>query len=566
MSDSERVERLLREYDREERLYERFGAEVARLLTALLESSGIQISSITNRVKTRKSFEDKIKGRDKYVTARSVTDFVGARVITFFADDVDRVASVIRNENNFEIDARNSVDKRRALQADQFGYQSLHLVASLSRKRIFAENRDFEGLKIEIQVRSLLQHTWAEIEHVYYKEERSLPASIRRRVSLLAGVLELADNEFVTVRKDAAALTMDLPICRAEGLTELVPDFCIDLPYSALPAETDWASKALILYLNTNITSRLLEHAATEVEMYVEEGGARAHTSKGVLFAASALAFSGVFPMVPTSQRESIKIRISGLRINAFQLGVSSSLTPTTIQVSVAIGEKTDRGYTSTPLTGSGDVARIYPSMLFDALPLERSTGNMPIKLNASNPGKEVAFRVAYSPQFQDAFRPADKERSSSEMSPVQGTRLMLRVNSVPTGGRVFVTVTDLTDGATPSCFQLTEADVNGHGPFRPVAKSITRAITGREPKFAESGLSGTTAYATWECTGVVQGKEAPSFAVVIAMPSEIITSIDTITVAGNLAPLSNGGTASSQSPVPIFGDDANPVAIIEFV
>jgi putative GTP pyrophosphokinase len=221
MSDIERVERPLKDYDRDERLFERFGAEVERLLTALLKVSGIQISSITHRLKERDSFERKIKGSDKYGSARSVTDFVGARVITYFADDVDRVASVIRDENNFEIDLRNSVDKRRALQADQFGYKSLHLVALLSKRRIFADNRDFTGLKIEIQIRSLLQHTWAEIEHVYYKDERSLPALIRRRVSLLAGVLELADNEFVTVRKDAATFTMDLPICRAEGKLSL---------------------------------------------------------------------------------------------------------------------------------------------------------------------------------------------------------------------------------------------------------------------------------------------------------------------------------------------------------
>jgi hypothetical protein len=435
----------------------------------------------------------------------------------------------------------------------------------LSKERIFTENREFEGLKIEIQIRSLLQHTWAEIEHAYYKAERSLPASIRRRVSLLAGQLELADNEFVNLRKDAATVTLDLPICRAEGLTELVPDFPIDLPYSALPPETDWSSKVLILYVNTNITSRLVEQLTTEVEMYVEEGGARAYTSKGVLFGVNALAFADVFPMVPPSQGESIKLRISGLRVNAFQLGVSSTLAPTTVQASLAIGEKKDQKYTSMPLTGSGDVARIYPSMHFDVLAFE-GPGGLPIKLGRSEPRKDVAFQIAYRAHFQDAFRPADKERSSSEMSPVQGTRLTLRVNSVPAGSRVLVTVRDLTEGAAPSCFQLTEADVNGHGPFRPIAISTSRTIEGREAKFAEAGLSGTTAHATWECIGAVQPAEVPSFAVIIAMPVQIDSSIDAITANGSLAPLSNVGLASSQGPVPRFGDVSTPVTILEFV
>jgi hypothetical protein len=37
MSDIERVERLLKDYDRDARLFERFGAEVERLLKAIFE-------------------------------------------------------------------------------------------------------------------------------------------------------------------------------------------------------------------------------------------------------------------------------------------------------------------------------------------------------------------------------------------------------------------------------------------------------------------------------------------------------------------------------------------------
>ena len=53
-----------------------------------------------------------------------VTDLVGIRVITYFADDVNAIAQVIENE--FEIDSQNSTDRREALEADRFGYLSLH--------------------------------------------------------------------------------------------------------------------------------------------------------------------------------------------------------------------------------------------------------------------------------------------------------------------------------------------------------------------------------------------------------------------------------------------------------
>lgn len=76
MSDIERVERLLKDYDRDARPFERFGAEVERLLKAILKAPTIQISSITHRLKERDSFVSKIKSSVKYGTARSVTDLV----------------------------------------------------------------------------------------------------------------------------------------------------------------------------------------------------------------------------------------------------------------------------------------------------------------------------------------------------------------------------------------------------------------------------------------------------------------------------------------------------------
>jgi putative GTP pyrophosphokinase len=169
MSEDERIKATLDAYDRVADKYRRLGIDVEQLLKRLLGVAGIPISSISYRLKERDSLEKKLRSSDKYKNMWDVTDIAGARVITFFADDVDRVADVICRQENFGVDWVNSVDKRRELKSDQFGYQSLHLVASLSKQRIFSENSEYETLKIEIQVRSLLQHAWAEFEHAYYK-------------------------------------------------------------------------------------------------------------------------------------------------------------------------------------------------------------------------------------------------------------------------------------------------------------------------------------------------------------------------------------------------------------
>jgi putative GTP pyrophosphokinase len=211
MDEDERVESIIVAYRSGADNYRRLGEDVERMLKDLLTAAEIPVSSVTHRLKDAESLQRKLLSSKKYETLGDITDIVGARVITYFSDDVDSVANIIRRVDNFAVDFTNSVDKRRELRPDQFGYQSLHLVVTLSQQRIFTENRSLQGMKIEIQVRSLLQHAWAEIEHAYYKSERSLPPTIARRVSLVAGLLEIGDNEFVAIREDAAEIAQSLP-------------------------------------------------------------------------------------------------------------------------------------------------------------------------------------------------------------------------------------------------------------------------------------------------------------------------------------------------------------------
>jgi ppGpp synthetase/RelA/SpoT-type nucleotidyltranferase len=420
MADVDRIERILNEYDRKVELYSRFCESVEHLLKDLLHTSDIRINAVASRPKERDSFEQKIKSNPKYVSLETVTDVAGARVITYFEDDVDRVDGIIRGE--FEIDPLNSVNKRRSLQADRFGYQSLHLVASLNNQRAsLRENHEFAGLKIEIQVRSVLQHAWAEIEHgLGYKGESAVPVLIKRRFNRLAGLLELADQEFVAVRAEVGQLSQDLPACRSEGLTELV-EFHIDLQYGAIPALSDPVNAELVLWVNTNITGRLIASSSlTEVEMHAEEGVSHAGIKRGAQISASSLAFSDVFPMGPPQKGDFIRLRFSGLRVNAFQLGTSTESAPTVVKAGISIRQKKDDAYSFVRLTDAVDVAVIRPSVRFStAVPGPRNV--LAPRANASEGVKEIFFWVYCSVPFAGAFLPADKERSRSEMSTAGG-------------------------------------------------------------------------------------------------------------------------------------------------
>lgn len=174
------------------------GNIVSDLLHNIVKQSGIQVLTIEHRVKQADSLVGKLELKgDKYKNLSDITDILGARVVCFFEDDVDRIASLV--ESTFKIDHENSVDKREILDPNSFGYLSLHYICSLPMNEQYPN--EICEKKFEIQIRSSLQHTWSAVFHdLGYKSEFDVPRQIIRDYSRLAGLLELADERFVYIR------------------------------------------------------------------------------------------------------------------------------------------------------------------------------------------------------------------------------------------------------------------------------------------------------------------------------------------------------------------------------
>lgn len=201
---------ILAEFDNSQELYNDFRLYCENIARQILRAYGLRVHIVESRLKTRKSLSEKLQRPTKdYKLLTDVTDLAGIRIITYFDDDVDRVGQVIENE--FEIDRARSVDKRKALGTNQFGYSSLHYVVSLISARCgLIECRRFKDLVCEIQVRSVLQHAWAEIEHdLGYKASSNVPDDISRRFSRLASTLEGADLDFRNIRDEIGAYMED---------------------------------------------------------------------------------------------------------------------------------------------------------------------------------------------------------------------------------------------------------------------------------------------------------------------------------------------------------------------
>jgi hypothetical protein len=97
------------------------------------------------------------------------------------------------------------------IEEDRFGYQSIHYLVRIKRERAgLAEYERYAKATAEVQVRTILQHAWAEIEHdIQYKSAIAIPREIHRRFMALAGMLEIADREFQAIQNADRKVTVE---------------------------------------------------------------------------------------------------------------------------------------------------------------------------------------------------------------------------------------------------------------------------------------------------------------------------------------------------------------------
>jgi putative GTP pyrophosphokinase len=177
------------------------------ILDESARSRSIKVQSIQAREKDPESLRHKAAqpspddpSTPKYTDPLTdITDLAAVRVITFFPGTLAEIGALIDEE--FAVVERS--DKgAKLLEDERFGYQSIHYLVKLSPGRVaLPEYAPYAQSTVEIQVRTILQHAWAEIEHdIQYKSASVIPAEIRRRFVALAGMLELADREFQAVQ------------------------------------------------------------------------------------------------------------------------------------------------------------------------------------------------------------------------------------------------------------------------------------------------------------------------------------------------------------------------------
>lgn len=197
---------------------------VSEKLKTLKEENKLVIVSTEHRIKDEESLRVKLsRYGDSFQNFEDLHDLFGARIICFFTDGIDYVSNIVAGL--FDVDYELSSDKRETIDPVSFGYISLHYICSLKKDEGYPE--EVTNLKFEIQIRSILQHAWALINHEFgYKSDFGVPRIVTRQFARIAGLLETADDEFVRCKDSVLKYENDI---RNQIINDTADDVIIDI-------------------------------------------------------------------------------------------------------------------------------------------------------------------------------------------------------------------------------------------------------------------------------------------------------------------------------------------------
>lgn len=194
-------------------LLEEWGGTVDSILTDYLDSLHLSYERIQRwpdfRVKEIESYVSKVLYRKSYANPIiETTDKVGTRIVLLNLEDVFKVSNFIEKECDAWvcIDKAQDIDKIREQNPNVFTYQSNHLIVKPKPGKYTEEQCDL--LTCEIQVRTLLQHAYAETSHdTVYKKHHSNSPDVLRSLATTMAFLETADDKIKKIYEEIQIVT-----------------------------------------------------------------------------------------------------------------------------------------------------------------------------------------------------------------------------------------------------------------------------------------------------------------------------------------------------------------------
>jgi len=222
ISIKDKLNQLEKEYDAKKDFYIKAAKTLKNLIINLLDDK-FNKTNVLYRIKERNSCSEKISR--KYIERLEqesnikieelLTDLIGIRIICMYESEIKDIAELLEQE----FDLLEKTDKTQELLKNDnaFGYKGLHLDIKLQDKRTeLTEYNTYKDLQFEIQIRTIIQNAWSELDH-QIKYKKHIPKELGRRINRLAALFEIADTEFESI--DSVSQKLESEAKKASVLT-----------------------------------------------------------------------------------------------------------------------------------------------------------------------------------------------------------------------------------------------------------------------------------------------------------------------------------------------------------
>lgn len=260
-------EEIEKKYMNEYSLRVRFENDIKDIVSEIITTSGYEIALLTSRTKEVNKFVAKATrltktGKTyKYTSPfTQITDITGIRVIVQYKDKAESIEKVLRQ--HFIIDEVRSRNTIKEAKDYEFGYSAIHLVCSLTDVLCEKYRCQFiKNWKIEIQIRTILEHAWAELSRPLFYN-KSIRNEYVRELNFLAADVERNDKEFIRLRDKVENKFLATEVERHSPLTRLTIEETVELLKKSptiLQITTDLA------HMGLTVDDRIRENYATGI-------------------------------------------------------------------------------------------------------------------------------------------------------------------------------------------------------------------------------------------------------------------------------------------------------------
>lgn len=190
-----------------QKVYPLYEQAIEKVTTSFLQDSSFQVHSVKSRIKDFDSFCMKINRKGYTNPFKDCEDIGGVRIICLFQQQIPTCVSFFKKKYS----VKKIIQKEAAV--DSFSYRSVHLIVVV------------EGVTLEVQLRTILQDAWAEMEHYVNYKKIGVEKKVLRKINALSALFEIAEDQFESIYLSFSQIKTK-PLLKSTLTPELLYHYC----------------------------------------------------------------------------------------------------------------------------------------------------------------------------------------------------------------------------------------------------------------------------------------------------------------------------------------------------